>query len=710
MKMKSYVWVLTTLLLTIAVFSLQPAAADTTPPLNLTAITDVYPLDAGALTKLYKNGFIVLKNEDAIHLSEVYMALFDRSQVSVFITSDVMLHIFHNVQDEMLKDIERTHLYDTVQYMVKDLQLWSMADYDSTSATLTHVKEAARRDVIFFTVACKLLDDTYPVPTYADAEVTSYVQKILDHNIAEFYPGDDYTQYEPRGHYEGDPQLERYFRCVKWLSRRIFRLEDYKYPDDSHIEMIQAVMIAKMLVEIPWDCRPWQEVYDVTTLLVGTADSITPPMVQQAVNNVFGNFSIAMLEDVSNIEKLREEFWKPEYPVSEIIPVPLEYPGQIPPKYVQFMGERYVPDSYVFQQDTFPYIADLTRLPKALEIMTTMLDSERADYLLEGEKRRHPNLAGQMEMLKAKFDAYTEADWTRTVYCNWLYTLEPLLIDFGTSYPEFMQTTAWLDEKLNTCLSSWTQLRHDYILYAKQTYIPSPAADGYGYVEPVPEFYARLAALCRKIVSEMESVGVLSPIYEQKLKTLAYMLDTFQKYAEKILRGEQLTGGPGIYGGEQGDIHQFGLWLLGFFSEGELGEKEPTLVADVCTNSTTFQVLHEGVGKFNPIIIVYQQPDGKTLAGIGYVMSYYEFREENFNRLSDSEWKKLVESGQTPPRPLWAASFLYPADKPQVSSTDLIDHILASPTLPTDLYPYADQNSDSSIDIADIIFLLNQGK
>ncbi|KAF5411087.1 MAG: hypothetical protein C5S38_09725 [Candidatus Methanophagaceae archaeon] len=40
-------------------------------------------------------------------------------------------------------------------------------------------------------------------------------------------------------------------------------------------------------------------------------------------------------------------------------------------------------------------------------------------------------------------------------------------------------------------------------------------------------------------------------------------------------------------------------------------------------------------------------------------MSYYEFEEENFNRITDSEWKGWVEYAHLPPRPFWTDSFLY---------------------------------------------------
>jgi len=631
-------------------------------PVNMDAIEEVYPLDSAAKEKLFENGFVVLKNQEHDYISDCYWSLFGKHEVSVFVTSDAMLHIFHVVHDDMLKDIEKQYLYNSTERLVQDMQKKSREEYQNTSSHLIHVKEAVRRNVVFFTVACKLLNDTYPVPDYAEENVTEYVQKILNHSVAEFYPGDDYTQYEPRGHYEGDPALEKYFRCMKWLSRRIFQIEDYKYPEDTHIEMIQAVMISEMLQESPNKMQLWGKVYNVTKLLVGTADSITPVMVQKAVTNVFGeNFTNLMLENDTNIEKLREEFKGPEYPESQIIPVPLEYPGQIPPKYAQFMGERYVPDGYVFQQDTYPYISDLTRLPKGLEVMATMLGSNRADQLLEVEKQIYPELGSQMNKLKKEFENYTVDDWKKNVYCNWFYTLDPLLVGFNQSYPLFMQNTAWQDEKLNTALSSWTQLRNDYILYAKQTYVPAPVAEGYGYVEPVPEFYNRLSSLCRKIDTELSDEGVLPQKYHDGFNTLAGRLDTFENYAQKIVNNQTLTKGD-WGGGEQDDIHGFGLWLLEFFCTWNDGlkEKKPTLVADVCTNSNTGKVLHEGVGRLNPVIIVYEQPDGKTLAGIGYVMSYYEFEEEKFNRITDSEWNAGIANGTLPPRPFWTNSFLSP--------------------------------------------------
>jgi hypothetical protein len=280
-----------------------------------------------------------------------------------------------------------------------------------------------------------------------------------------------------------------------------------------------------------------------------------------------------------------------------------------------------------------------------------------------------------------------------------------------------MQNTAWQDEKLNTALSSWTQLRHDYILYAKQTCVPCPAAKGYGYVEPIPEFYSRLSSLCRKIETELSNEGVMPHKHQNGLGSLAGKLDTFETYARKIASNETLTTEDDEhgYGGEQGDIHGFGLWLLGFFSAGDGGikEEEPTLVADVCTNSNTAKVLHEGVGRFNPVIITYEQPDGKVLAGIGYVMSYYEFEEDDFTRVSDSEWEKRVETGALPPRPFWTNSFLYPAEE-QVLGDLNRDGVVTAADATIALRiaarggwdPVADMDRDSQVTSLDALMIL----
>jgi hypothetical protein len=623
-------------------------------PDNLPVVEGIYPLDEAAKERLRASGLVALPDQDVERLSNAYMRLFGERQVSVFITSDVALHLFHNVFDDLLAEVEKAHLYDDVEWLVGQLYAASAARYAALPETQPLCKAAARHDVLVFAVAARLLDESFVPPAYVEPEASQYVQRVLDHTLTEFYPGDDYTQYEPRGHYAGDEQLERYFRAVKWLSRRIFRIEDTLYPDDADVELTAAALLAQLITDDPALEARWNKVYDVTRLLAGPADSITPPLVRQALDTVFGaSFTLEMLEEAANRALLRMEFQRDIYPTSEIIPVPLEFPDQIPPKYVQFLGERYLPDGEAMQETCFPHVL-FRLLPSGLDVMATVLASDRAEYWLADDIARYPELAGQLAALRAQFDAYSVADWTKSTYNGWLYSLRPLLKPMPAGAPAFMQGTAWQDKELNTALGSWTQLRHDFILYGKQTYIPSPWSEGPGLVEPVPDTFGRLANLCDQVHGALNGYNMLPEVHGRSLRELASKLRTWQGYAQTVADGGWLSEE------EQGDIHRVGLWLVGFFDESYFGgvkEKSPLLVADVASDSNTTRVLHEGTGHFNPLIVVYTPPGGESIAGIGYVFSHYEFIEWNWNRLNDAEWElRLGEN--PPPRPPWTFGFL----------------------------------------------------
>ena len=257
------------------------------------------------------------------------------------------------------------------------------------------------------------------------------------------------------------------------------------------------------------------------------------------------------------------------------------------------------------------------------------------------------------------------ADWTKSTYNGWLYSLRPLLQPMPVGAPAFMQGTAWQDKELNTALGSWTQLRHDFILYGKQTYVPSPWAEGPGLVEPVPATFDRLADLCDQVHGALDGYDMLPEIHDRSLRDLATKLRTWRDYAQTVADGGWLSEE------EQGDIHCVGLWLLDFFAEGwGVTEKSPLLVADVASDSNTARVLHEGTGQFNPLIIVYTPPGSDPIAGIGYVFSHYEFVESNWNRLSDAEWADRLQENP-PPRPAWASGFL-PLDRLEVIYLPLV--------------------------------------
>lgn len=66
-----------------------------------------YLLSEAAKARLRASGLAALPNQDVERLSNAYMRFFPEDQISVFITPDVALHLFHIVFDDLLAEVEK---------------------------------------------------------------------------------------------------------------------------------------------------------------------------------------------------------------------------------------------------------------------------------------------------------------------------------------------------------------------------------------------------------------------------------------------------------------------------------------------------------------------------------------------------------------------------------------------------------------------------
>ena len=64
-----------------------------------------------------------------------------------------------------------------------------------------------------------------------------------------------------------------------------------------------------------------------------------------------------------------------------------------------------------------------------------------------------------------KFSAFNE--WEKTAYNKWIHMLVELQTP-DKQYPGYMQTSSWQLKNLNSALASWSELKHNSILYAVQ--------------------------------------------------------------------------------------------------------------------------------------------------------------------------------------------------------------------------------------------------
>ena len=681
---------------------------------NSSQIVAEFGLSSGQETLLTENGFVVLPwNGDDIVAP--YKNLKNRD-IPIFVTTDTLLHLYHIQFNEILKRIEEDEFYS--QLIDMSLAMLQRAETDYQALNQPTLKEAARRNVAYFAVALSLLQTPsnkigFDVPGYVKKEVSGEIDNIEAHSgfaaSAIFNSPDsrnpyeeDYSQYVPRGHYTSSDILKSYFKAMMWYGRMAFLLKGGNdaliSEEDAEIATIQASLISAELPGVKvadYTAKDiWDRIYAVTAFFVGTADDLTPYEYLTALDKVFGQeFAPNQLAAEAKILELKAELAQMRNPeiyggsgVCVIYPPVTKeklYECLADTKGMRFMGQRFVPDSYMFQNlvspsvgmyvgTDEPFTMKMTQLgparcfPRGLDVMAVM-GSDRAYGILkqegdteyQGEKTSYDQQLGQ---LKDEFAAFTEEEWQRNLYWAWLYALKPLLDEFGEGYPAFIQTEAWQDKELNTALASWAELRHDTILYAKQSYTPRlasapapPPKPIVGYIEPVPEFYARMLDLTKMTREGLSQLGALSQEEDNRLANLESVLDRSLSIAIDELEGRELTDDDYAF------ISDFGKSLENIIVGVEAEGKETTIVADVHTDTNVpEEVLEEGVGYVDLILAAYKVPDGRVIIGAGPTLSYYEFKQPINDRLTDEQWKEMLRSGHAPSRPNWADSFYQP--------------------------------------------------
>jgi len=92
------------------------------------------------------------------------------------------------------------------------------------------------------------------------------------------------------------------------------------------------------------------------------------------------------------------------------------------------------------------------------------------------------------------------------------YLLRALLKASPETAPAFMQSEAWARKQLNAALGAWAELRHDTILYIKQSYTSAPrglfqSPPPLAYLEPCPQVYDRLGAMVAQMREQLDGWG-----------------------------------------------------------------------------------------------------------------------------------------------------------------------------------------------------------
>ena len=413
----------------------------------------------------------------------------------------------------------------------------------------------------------------------------------------------------------------------------------------------------------------WGEIHELLTFMIGPSDDAGLLEYAALMDQVYGTSLNA--QDLAD-----EQLWAQFLEQSDALPAPL-----INSTFVdwvttdmeeevgwRFLGQRFTVDGLIFQNLIFDMVQDKPdgsrrRFPTGLDVMAVFGSQQAYDILERLGETEFPGYRDQFDLLVDSVETQSEEQWLSRFYDGWLYSFMPIVEAKDEAYPAFMQNEAWGFKDLNTGLGSWAELKHDTVLYTK---MPEGAGGGGpptsgpapGYVEPNPDAFYRLA-----YIAEQLFLGFRERLYYMAygLDSLASSFNTFGMIAEKELNGEELT-----------DFEKYSIGrCLGTQECSANGpsymEPEPIEVPVIAAVSgSDNEVLEVGVGYIDQIYVVVPI-NGALQIAQGGVFSYYELIQPRSERLTDEEWRIMLQ--ENPPElPSWSEEFVFKGGNPVVQT------------------------------------------
>jgi hypothetical protein len=426
----------------------------------------------------------------------------------------------------------------------------------------------------------------------------------------------------------------------------------------------------------------WSNVDDVVRAFVGESDSMTVPQVASLVADLGGLDAAREASDESVVQAINDGGYGEQQIASYLITNAI---GERIPLNRSFLifGQRYVADSHVLSEAVHARVRG-RMMPSPLDAAFAALGNNQALALDAAELERYAELPGALGSMRYLIDSNDASYWDANLYNLWSRALRALSPAPDSSdvaaggLPRVAGTEAWGRRLLNTQLGSWAQLRHDTLLYAKQSYTDGALCEfPDAYVEPNPEFFRALVRFAERggeLVSALPADSYLTPPLQSYFSSFAATVGTLTEMAEQQRTGEPFSAAQLAFINDavRVDTESAGCvttevpngWYAGlFFNRAQAIEQDLT-IADVHTQPTdeggnpVGKVLHVGTA-FPRLMTVTIDTCVGPRAYVGMAYSYHELVTENFARLNDEEWTARVSSNAISEVP-WARSIIAP--------------------------------------------------
>ncbi len=504
----------------------------------LDSISFKYGLTSYELDLLGQNGFVVSERLKKISFGQSFLEIFHKD-LPVFVSTDAILHAFHISYDRILKDAELGCLIEKVKLLLQGLhsgQNILFTKYGNNPEMLTMLKDVD----VYLTVPLKLFElNVSPYYPENAGVIDTILQLIYDEQMqpyplfSETCKVLDWSQFKPRGHYDVDPgsiseaDLPKYFRVMMWLGRTELYLlapkQGMGWCDPQTFADVQRQIIDSYLIKELIDASNTVihlEIENTIKIFAGEQDNVTLDnlgYIKNAVSFIDADELLDSLAIVEFQDTLKNQSFAYQLILSQILfGNPMNADSIVPASAFMLFGQRFVIDSYITATVVYDRIKynnqRVCRLfPSLLDVLFSIGNSASAQLLIPELNEYH--YSSNLAALRYLIDSYDDEFWEANLYSNWLNIIRKLNpTQDRTTLPPFMQTAAFWQEKMNTQLSSWTELRHDNLLYAKQSYTGGTICSfPYSYVEPFPEFYQTLKDFSITAANKIESINFSDP-------------------------------------------------------------------------------------------------------------------------------------------------------------------------------------------------------
>ena len=490
----------------------------------------------------------------------------------------------------------------------------------------------------------------------------------------------DYTQFTPRSHYTKNSTLRAYFRAMMYLGRSSYLLH-------SDLGLADTNLLVKQMALSYGTTTPltaWEKITNITDFYAGKSDDLTYNDWKNFEANVLGaNInSDADLISKDNIAKLKANFNQLKKPkiLSDVIideNIANRDKASLLDQSLSFrvFGQKFSFDASILNDLTAGQEkteVKLPSIPSALFVPAVLGDLRAEKYASDFLQKtagfsleEATSFLTKLGLKKASIKNVSESEWYGSLGSSWLYVLGALTHNYGANYPLYMQSRSFLDKQIQTFLGSYAELKHDTLLYAKQSYSEMGAGGNdeplpplaKGFVEPNLEFWNRFNKLIDKTTLLFEDNHLFeNQAAKERLSQFKKIVTLYTKIAEQELRSQVIS---------DDDYETLRTTKLAFMAQ-PFEAVDPTetsgqtaLIADIHTDMVQNQILYEATAKpYLMLAIVGNENSPRVVAGLAY--NHYELTDPIGSRLTDENWRNRVykDNSLLPAKNFWYDSLL----------------------------------------------------